>query len=80
MGVLAAIRCAHNFADDRRNVPGHAAQSADFWIWGPGHWAPPFNGIGLLQVRERFLPWLGLPAHLHSRHGLQVLQPPLTVG
>lgn len=61
-----------------RNVPGHAAQSADFCICGPAHWAPPFKGIGLVQVRVRLRPWLGFPLHLHSRQGLQALQPPLT--
>lgn len=60
-------------------LPGHAAQSADFWICGPAHWAPPFKGIGFVQVRVRLRPWLGLPLHLHSRHGLQALQPPFTV-
>lgn len=61
------------------NLPGQVKQSDVFWMFGPLHVAPPFNGDGLLQLRVRFWPNGGdRPAHRHSVHWLQALQPPFT--
>lgn len=61
-----------------QNLPGHGWQSGVFWTFGPPQVAPPFNGIGLLQLRVRFCPIGDLPGQRHSVHCDHALQPPFT--
>lgn len=64
---------------ENKCLPGQGTQSGVFWTFGPPHGAPPFNGVGLLQLLVRFWPTGDRPGHLHSVHWLHELQPPSTI-
>lgn len=59
-------------------LPGQVATQTLFWMFWPSHDEPPFNGVGLVQLRLLFCQPRPHTA-LQDDQVVHVDQPPLTV-